>query len=129
MTRRRWWSGDDRGSASMQLVVLMPVMFAAMFIGVQGAVWYHARTIAYAAAQQGAAAAAAENATTGAATSAASSFVHHKGGDVLTAASVHSHRSAATATVTVSGTVLSVLPGLHFTVHQTAAAPVERLTQ
>ena len=44
----------------MQLVVLMPLMFAAMFVGVQAAVWHHARTIAFAAAQEGVTAAAGE---------------------------------------------------------------------
>ena len=54
----------DRGSASVELVVLMPLLLLILFAGVQGAVYYHARTLAIAAAQEGARAAARENATT-----------------------------------------------------------------
>jgi len=113
----------------MQLVVLMPLMFAAMFVGVQAAVWHHARTIAFAAAQEGVTAAAGEGGSVRDGIAVASSFAQAKGSDVLTGESVTGRRSGATATVTVRGTALSVIPGLQFRVEQSATAPVEQLTR
>ena len=119
---------DERGSATLQLVVLLPLLFAALFVGVQAAVWYHARTIAYAAAQVGATAAAAENASAGDGIAAATRFAQTKGGDVLTGTTVNGRRTATTVTVSVRGTALSVIPGTKFRVDQSASAPVERIT-
>ena len=92
---------------TVQLVVLMPALFALMFAGVQAAMFYHGRTVAIAAAQEGARAAAAQNGTIGAGEAAASAFVAAAGGDG----------------------VLSVIPGWTPTVTQSASAPVERLTR
>src|SRR4051794_41696169 len=71
---------DDRGSASVQMVVWLPVVFAVMFLGLQAALYYHARTVAIAAAEEGAHAAA-ETGTTGDGLNAASMFVEAAGGD------------------------------------------------
>ena len=119
---------DERGSATLQLVVLLPLLFAALFVGVQAAVWYHARTIAYAAAQVGATAAAAENASAGDGIAAATRFAQAKGGDMLTGTTVNGRRMGTTVTVSVSGAALSVIPGMRFRVDQSASAPVERIT-
>ncbi len=119
----------ERGSVSVQLVILMPVLFSVMFLGVQGALFYHARTVAIAAAQEGARAAAAETGTTGRGIAAASSFVAQAGGaDVITDVSVSGSRTATTATVTVQGRSLSVIPGWSPPVAQSATVPVERTT-
>ena len=55
--------GGERGSASIQMVVLLPALFAVMFLGMQAALIYHARSLAIASAQEGARAAGAENGT------------------------------------------------------------------
>ena len=55
----------ERGSASVQMVILMPVLFSVMFLGLQAALFYHARTVAIAAAQEGARAAGAETGSAG----------------------------------------------------------------
>ena len=52
---------DERGSATIELVILLPALFAVMFLGMQAALFYHARTVAIAAAQEGARAAGGEN--------------------------------------------------------------------
>ena len=119
---------DERGSATLQLVVLLPLLFTALFVGVQAAVWYQARTMAYAAAQVGATAAAAENASAGDGIAAASRFAQAKGGDVLAGSTVNGRRTATTVTVSVRGTALSVIPGMRFRVNQSVSAPVERIT-
>ena len=76
---------DERGSVSIELVILLPALFAVMFLGMQAALFYHARTVAIAAAQEGAKAAGGENGKEADGVSAASSFVVEAGGDdVLT---------------------------------------------
>jgi Flp pilus assembly protein TadG len=121
----------DRGSVSLELVVVFPVLLLIIFGGMQGALYYYARSVALAAAQEGSRAAGAETATAGDGQRAASGFVTQAGGaDVLRASQVSSSRSATSATVTVTGQSLSLLPGFGgFTVTQTASAPVERITR
>lgn len=116
--------------ASIQIVVLMPVMFLLMFVGMQAAMIYHARTVAIAAAQEGARAAAAQNGTAQAGHSAATAFVVAAGGEgTLRDVRVTSNRGPTTATVVVTGTTLSVIPGWTPSITQSASAPVERLTR
>jgi len=123
-------TAGERGSASIQLVFLLPALFTVMFLGMQAALYYHARTVAIAAAQEGARAAAAETGTTSRGTAAARDFVADAGGDdVLTEVSVNGTRSATTAIVTVRGRSMSVLPGWSPLLQQSATAPVERLTK
>src|SRR5215216_5743629 len=120
---------SERGSTSVQMVILMPVLFSVMFLGLQAALFYHARTVAIAAAQEGARAAGSETGSAPEGIAAAAAFIAAAGGaDVIEGASVSGRRSAATATVTVSGTSLSVLPGWSPRVTQSATMPVERLT-
>lgn len=100
-----------------------------MFLGMQAALYYHARTVALAAAQEGARAAGSEIGREADGVAAADKFVSDAGGDdVLVGAESTASRSATTATVTVEGFSLSVIPGWTPVVRQTASVPVERLT-
>ena len=125
--RGLWWC--ERGSVSIQLVILMPAMFAVMFLGMQAALTYHARTLAIASAQEGARAAGARER-------------HRRGGDQHRPGLPgrhrrrrphlhhgHRHRTATTATVTVHGVALSVLPGWRPAITQSASVTVERITR
>ena len=121
---------DERGSVAIQMVFLMPALFLVMFLGVQGALYYHAREVALAGAQEGAREAGSENGSRESGVAAANSFLHDAGGsDVMTSASVSGSRTTTTATVTVTGKSMSVIPGWHVTVRQSASVPVERLTE
>jgi len=114
---------------SIQMVLLLPVLFAVMFLGMQAALFYHARTVAIAAAEEGARAAGARGGTVPAGTKAAADFVATAGGDgVLKAASATGSRTPTTATVTVTGQAMSVIPGWTLTITQSATMPTERLT-
>ena len=120
---------DDRGSVSIELVILLPALFAVMFLGMQAALFHHARTVAIAAAQEGARAAGGEAGKAADGVSAASSFIAVAGGDdVLSSASATANRTATTVTVTVTGHSLSVIPGWNPVIVQSATLPVERLT-
>ena len=120
----------DQGSATLEITVLFPAVLLAIFGLVQGALYYHARDVALAAATD--ALAAARSRTGGAAEGrlAATSFVQRAGGDgVLASSTVTVVRTARTVRVTVSGHALSLLPGLpSWRVSQTASGPVERFT-
>ena len=125
-SRRR----NQRGSVTIQMVILMPALFLVMFLGLQGALYYHAREVALAAAQEGAREAGSETGTRDSAVATANTFLEDAGGaDVMTSTSVSGSRTATTATVTVTGTSLSVIPGWHVTITQSASVPVERLTE
>lgn len=119
----------ERGSVSIELVILLPALFALMFLGMQAALFYHARTTAIAAAQEGARAAGSEHGRLSDGTAAATAFIDEAGGDgVLQNTSTTVSRTATIATVTVTGFSLSVIPGWHVRITQTATVPVERLT-
>ena len=120
---------DERGSVSIELVILLPALFAVMFLGMQAALFYHARTVAIAAAQEGARAAGGEHAQAADGVTAASGFVADVGGaNVLVAATATAARSATTATVTVHGYSLAVIPGWTPAITQSASVPIERVT-
>lgn len=118
---------DERGAASIEMVILLPALFAVLFLGMQAALYYHARTIAIAAAQEGARAAAANHARSGDGVAAANAYLADAG-DSLESSSASAQRTTTTATVTVRGHALSVIPGWRPVITQRASAEVERLT-
>lgn len=124
---RRGPARDERGAVSIEMVVLLPALFVVMFLGMQAALYYHARTIAIAAAQEGARAAGATGATSGDGTAAAYAYLAGAG-DSLESSKASTERTATTATVTVRGHALSVIPGWRPVIQQRARAEVERLT-
>ena len=110
-------------------MILLPVLMAVLFLGMQAALYHHARTVAIAAAQEGARVAAAEHGREGPGASAALQFVEVAGGDdVLTSPTVTADRAAARATVVVRGYALSVIPGWRPEIQQSASMPVERVS-
>lgn len=121
---------DDHGAATLELVVVFPIVLLIIFAVVQGALYYHGKNIALAAAQEGVRVARAENGSATEGSSTARRFFQQAGGsEVLLGMGVRSRRGATEASVTVTGTSLSVLPGVSgFRVSQTAEGPVERFT-
>lgn len=124
-SRLRW---GEAGSTSIEIIFILPVLFGLIFAGVQVALIHHARSIALSAAAQGARAAGAESGTALAGEAAAHAYLEAVGGDALTATTAHGDRDAVEATVTVTGTALSVIPGWDPHVEQSSTVPVERLT-
>lgn len=118
---------DERGSVSIQMVFLMPVLFAIAFTGLQAGLYFYGRSAAMAAATTGARAAAAENGTSADCQAAARSFIASLG-DVLTNPDISCNRTATRVEVRVSGTILSVIPSWDPRVEQVSSLPVERVT-
>lgn len=118
----------DRGSATVELTVIFPVLLLLILGLVQGGLYWHSRNVALAAAQEGLAATRVEAGTTTAGTQRTLSFINQAGGtSVLTNVAVTPTRSATTATVQVTGSAIPLIPGLFdLRITVTAGGPVER---
>lgn len=117
----------ERGSSTIQMVILLPVLFSAMFLGMQAALIYQGRALAVAAAQEGAREAAAENGTATQGISTAYTFLSSSTAG-LSGTSVTGSRGATRADITVTTYTTSVIPGWTPQITQSASMPVERVT-
>jgi Flp pilus assembly protein TadG len=125
---RRRLSGE-RGAASVELAVTFPVVLLLVMTLIQAALWFHARSIALGAAQEGAREGRVQPASTARAETAAEGFLDQTASDLLTGRDVTVAASLSSIEVTVSGTSLSLFPGLSgWSVTQSAVGPVERPT-
>lgn len=118
---------DERGSATVEMLMVMPVLMVILFAALQGGLYYYGRSAALAIANTGVRAAAVENGTT-ADCQAAAEAMGAKVGDALTGVTIRCTRSATDAAVTVSGTTLSVVPLVLPHTRQSVSLPVERVT-
>ena len=124
---RRARARDESGASSVAEVVLIaPALLFALMLIVQFGLMFHARNIAEQAAQEGAAAARRFDGTAAGARSKTMQYLSALGPRTLQDRGVTAQRTGQTATVTVNGTVISVVPGLNLHVSETAAGPVER---
>jgi Flp pilus assembly protein TadG len=117
----------ERGSSTIQMVVLLPALFSLMFLGVQAGLHYQGRAVALAAAQEGAREAASEHGTTAAGVSTARTYITNSSVG-LHGTTVQGARTLTEATITVTTHTLSVIPGWRRTIQQSASMPVERVT-
>lgn len=126
---RRALSGD-RGSASLEIAILFPVLLLVVTAIVQYGLWFHARSLALAAAQEGVTAARIYTAEPRAGVDRARAFLDAHGADTLTDVAITSTSpGAGQVGVHVTGRTLSLLPGVPgLTVTQSAQGPVERFT-
>jgi len=119
----------ERGSSSVEMVIALPIVLTVLFLAVQAGTWFHARSIALAAAQSGARTSAMINSTLDAGLSSARSFAGDVGGTTLTGVTVTGDRTATSTTVTVTGHSVRLVPFMDVTVSQSATLPVERYTR
>ena len=118
---------SERGASSVaEMVLVAPALLFALMLIVQFGLMFHARNVAENAAQEGAAAARSFDGTDVAAKDTTNQYLQALGTQTLKDRSVTVDRSPETATVTVTGTVISVVPGLHLHVEESASGPVER---
>ena len=123
---RRQVRADERGSATVEMVIATPVLLLLILLVVQFAMWQHSVHVAQAAASQGLAAARVQGGTAEAGQGEANVVLGQHTSGVLMHPSVRVRRGANTTTVTVTGEAQSVIPFLHLPVHATASGPVER---
>jgi Flp pilus assembly protein TadG len=119
----------DTGSFSLELAVLFPAFLLLILVIVQAALFFFARSVASSAAQQGADTARLQGNTAADGVSTATSFVTGQGGGILDDVAVTTNGGSATqVSITVTGHALTIIPGVTFTVRQSATAPRERYT-
>lgn len=118
---------DERGANSVAEVVLVaPTLLLALMLIVQFGLMFHARNVAEQAAQEGAATARQFDGTEAGARTKTLDYLAALGPNTLQDRGVTVTRGQQTATVEVTGTVISVVPGLHLKVSESASGPVER---
>lgn len=117
-------------SATTQLALVAPLIFAFVLLALQASTWFYARSIALAAAETGARVSAGRHASLGEGLAAAEAFATGTGGRTFTSVAVGGSRSGEFTTITVTGEAARLLPlvPMTLTVSQTATLPVERLT-
>lgn len=122
-------SDRERGSAAAELVLATPLLLLLVLAVVQFALYYHGAQVAQAAASQAVAVARAQGATNASGQAQGQAILDQIAGGTLPQRSIAVTRSATEADADVSGTVQSLIPGLHLHVSAHAAAPLEVWTQ
>jgi hypothetical protein len=130
---RAWWHGrrwgEDRGDASIQMAIVFPVILLTTIAVIQASLWYYAREIALTAAREGLTAARVYQASPADGTARAQEVLGRSAGDSLRGYGVSAGDDGQRVRVQVSGTALSMIPGLPgLTITQSASSPVERWT-
>lgn len=118
---------DDRGSVSVEAAVLLPLLLLVFLTTVQLGTVFYARAVASSAARQGLDATRVVEGTESDGRAAALSFLANVRAGIRQPA-VEVARDAETATVTVTGEVISVVPLWEPQVTVTVTAPVEDVT-
>ena len=109
-----------------QVVITAPALLFLLMLIVQFGLMFHARNIAEQAAQEGVAAARRFDGTTAQGRLKALQLLTAVGDGTLKNRGVTANRTSDTATVTVTGTVVSVVPGFSLSVSESASGPVEQ---
>ncbi|MER5915622.1 TadE/TadG family type IV pilus assembly protein [Streptomyces sp. NPDC001982] len=128
-----WWQGrrwrDDRGDTSIQMAIIFPFVLLATVAVIQASMWYYARQIALTAAREGLTAARAYQSSPAEGAAQAQEVLGRSAGDSLCGYSVSASSDGQRVRVQVSGTALSVIPGVSgLQITQSASGPLERWT-
>ena len=118
-------AAGDRGEATVEAVVIIPVIVVLTMLVVQFVLVWHGRHVAQAAAQTAARSAAAYQADPGAGSAAGDAYLAEVAPNLLPQRSVTASVDAGSATVTVQADVLTVIPFASFDIHETATLPRE----
>lgn len=122
--------GGDRGAAALELAIAFPVILLAVMTLIQAGMWFYARSVALGAAQEGVREGRVQPASPERAHSAAVDFLDQTADDLLSGIVVDASGSPTSIEVTVTGTSISLFPGVAgWSVAQTAVGPVERPSQ
>lgn len=117
---------DDSGALTLSYVAVLPFVFLLLMCLIQASFWFLAREAALAAGRQGADAARVLGAPRSAGPAAALAFARKSGnGYLLDPVVSTSGSSPSTVSVTVSGRVPSLVPGLVVRVRETVQEPAE----
>lgn len=107
------------------MAIIFPVTLVIVFGIIQFGIWYHANDIAQAAAQQAVRSASAYGGTQADGTREAGHVLAENANGLIIHTQVACNRNPDTATVTVTGDALQVIPFIPLPVKAAASAPVE----
>lgn len=122
---RRLWT-DERGAASTELVLAMPLLLLLLLVIAQFALWLHATHIAQTAASEALAVTRVADGTAASGQAAAERILRQLGSGPLESPHTTISRDFDEASVHVEGTVTTVVPFLTLTAVGEASGPVER---
>ncbi|GAA1025645.1 hypothetical protein GCM10009557_00360 [Virgisporangium ochraceum] len=117
----------DRGSTTVEMVGYTALMFAALLVGVQAVVWGLGELACRYAASHALQVTRVQGGTVAAGEADAATVLAAVGGNLVSGPQITATRNATTATVTVSGYAVQVVPFLKIPVGSTASGPVESL--
>lgn len=118
---------DDRGSSTVEFVIAAAVMVMLLLVIVQVGVYFHLRAVAHTAARHGLDEVRVVDGTPAEAVAATNDFLDQSGTSIENR-SVTADRTDTAATVRVTGTVVTIIPGLQLNLDVTVDAPTERIT-
>lgn len=118
---------DDRGSATVEAVIVLPALLLALLVLVQIALWSHATHIAQAAASRALGVARLHGGTASGGAEAARRVLDRLADGPLTGAEVQVDKNHEEVSASVRGKATRVVPFLELPVHARAAGPVERV--
>lgn len=121
-------TAPDRGAVSVELVLATPLLLLLLMLVVQTALGWHAVHVADATVTRAADAARLAGATDLDGQRAAQTLVDQLGPGLLSDLQVTVARDGRQVTAALSATAPTVVPGLTWTVHRRASAPIERTT-
>lgn len=125
--RRRIDDGDgESGSSTVEFVIGAVLMVFMLLAIIQVAMYFHMRSVASTAARHGVDRVRVFDGSEAAGVAATNEFLDQAGRS-LDGRSVNASRSATVSSVTVSGRVVAVVPGLWLEVRVTVDAPTERI--
>ena len=123
---RRLRDARDRGDATVEAVIIVPVIVVLTLLVVQFVLVWHGRHLAQAAAQTAARSAATYQAQPAAGQAAGDQYLAEVAPNLLPGRTVIVTRDAENATAIVTADVLTVIPFASFDVRETATSPRER---
>jgi hypothetical protein len=119
-------SPDDDGVATLEVVLVVPVLLLLLMVVFQFALWYNANELATAAAQDGARSARVVGGTAQAGIDRADSLLDQSGRSLLQQRQVLAERDVQHARVEVRAVCIALVPGLHLTIDAVANSGVEQ---
>ena len=122
---RRLRDARDRGEATVEAVIIVPILVVLTLLVVQFVLVWHGRHVAQAAAQNAARSAAAYRAQPAAGQAAGDDYLAEVAPNLLPGRTVTVTTDATGATAIVNADVLTVIPFVSFHIQEQATAPLE----
>ena len=119
-------AGGEAGVATLEAVLVFPVLLLLLMLIIQFALWYHASDLANAAAQDGARAARVEGATAADGATRANQLLDQTGRSILQGRHVSVQRGPDITRVDVRGSCIQLVPFLRLPVHVVVESTTER---